>query len=90
MTEGSTEFSAYMATDRHEKADIDHTILMTDNNWYRRGVKEAIAIRKIKPTINQDDGQYHLSRKYDPLIRSSVTMKLPYKGTEDANSAQTN
>ena len=90
MTEGSTEFSAHMATERYENTDVDHTILMTDDNWYRRGIKEAIAIRKIQPTLNQDDGRYHLSKMYDRLIRTSVTMKLPYKGTEDTTSAQTN
>ena len=41
LTEGSTEFSAHIASDHHEKNDVEHTILMTDDNWYRRGIKEA-------------------------------------------------
>ena len=85
LTEGSTEFSAHIASDTHEKTDIEHTILMTDDNWFRRGIKEAIAIRKIKPTLNQDDGRYHLSPMYNRLIRTSVTMATPCKGTEDAS-----
>ena len=85
LTEGSTEFSAHIASDTHEKTDVEHTILMTDDNWFRRGIKEAIAIRKIKPTLNQDDGRYHLSPMYIRLIQTSVTMATPCKGTEDAS-----
>ena len=64
LTEGSTEFSAHMATDR-QKIGVDRTILMTEENWYRGGVKDIIAIRKIKPILNQDDGRFHLSKMYD-------------------------
>ena len=39
----------------------DITILMTDDNWFRRGIKEAIAIQKIKPTLKQDDRHVELS-----------------------------
>ena len=53
LSEGSTEFSAHLATEIHKKTDIESTILCTDDNWFNRGVKEAIAIRKIKPTLNQ-------------------------------------
>ena len=46
QTEGSTEFSAHVATDKHEKSDLKHKILCIEYNWFKRGVKEAIAIRK--------------------------------------------
>ena len=82
LSEGSTEFSAHLASGTHEKTDFEFTILCTDDNWYNRGVKEAIAIRKIRPTLNQDDGRHHLSRMYDKLIKSSVTMRLPAKEAE--------
>ena len=89
-TEGRTEFSAHVATDIHEKTDLEHSILMTDDNWFRRGVKEAIAIRKIKPSLNQDGGRHHLSAMYNPLIRDHVTMRLPCtKGTEGVTSQRT-
>ena len=77
LTEGNTEFSAHVASDIHERQDLRTTVLCTEENWYRRGVKEAIAIRKIKPTLNKDDGRHHLSRIYDGLIRSSVKLKTP-------------
>ena len=90
ITEGSTEFSAHIATDIHEKTDLEHSILMTDDNWFRRGVKEAIAIRKIKPSLNQDGGRHHLSAMYDPLIRDHVTMKIPsIKGQKTSQGQRT-
>ena len=86
---GSTEFSAHLASSSHKKTDYEFSILCTDDNWYNRGVKEAIAIRKLKPTLNQDDGRHHLSRMYDKLIYSSVTMRTPRQGTESVSQSQT-
>ena len=42
LSEGNTEFSAHLASNTHEKTDFEFTILCTDDNWYNRGVKEAI------------------------------------------------
>ena len=84
MTEGSTEFSAHLATEHHDKSELEGSILMTEENWFKRGVKEAIAIRKLKPSLNQDDGRYHLSPMYNILIRDHVTLQVPSKRTEDA------
>ena len=77
-----------MASDTHEKDDVEYKLLCTEENWFRRGVKEAIAIRKIKPTLNQDDGRYHLSAMYNKLIRSSDVMMLPSQGTQGATERQ--
>ena len=89
MTEGSTEFSKHVASNHHKKSDLEFTILCTDDNWFARGVKEAIAIRKIKPTLNLDEGRHHLPKMYDELIRSCVTLRTPRQGTEGITSAQT-
>ena len=89
LTEGSTEFSKHVASNHHEKSDLQFTILCTDDNWFNRGVKEAIAIRKIQPTLNQDEGRHHLPKMYDKLIRSCVTLRTPRQGTEGITSAQT-
>ena len=70
------------------KKDLRTTILCTEENWYRRGVKEAIAIRKLKPTLNKDDGRHHLSPIYDKLIRTSVTLKTPRKRGPDGSEGQ--
>ena len=72
LTAGNTEFSAHVASDAHEKEDLSFKILCTDDNWFRRGVKEAIFIRKLKPTLNQDDGRHHLSPIYDEFIKTKI------------------
>ena len=79
LTLGSTEFSAHVASDAHEKDDLQYELLCTDEDWFQRGVKEAIAIRKLKPTLNQDDGRYHLSSMYSKFIRSSANIINPEK-----------
>ena len=86
---GSTEFSAHLACDNHNtKEDVESKLLCTEENWFKRGVKEAIAIRKIKPTLNQDDGRYHLSTMYNKLIKSSDVMTFPRQGTKGATDSQ--
>ena len=88
LTEGNTEFSAHVATDSHRKEDLQYKILFTDDNWFKRGVKEAIAIRKVKPTLNKDGGRYHLSAIYDDLIRSRLNIKTPEQGETNATEEQ--
>ena len=89
LTEGATEFSAHVATDIHEKTDLEYTVLCRDDNWFARGVKEAVAIRKIKPTLNLDEGRYQLSPMYDKFIRTSLVMKLPRHGAQEATDQST-
>ena len=47
LTLGSTEFSAHLASEDHEKYDVEAKLLCTEEDWFKRGVKEAIAIRKV-------------------------------------------
>ena len=83
LTLGNTDFSAHVATDIHDKKDLKYTVLCTEENWYKRGVKEAIAIKKLKPSLNKDQGRYHLSSLYDEFIRSSVVMNTSRTGAKD-------
>ena len=85
LSEGTTDFSAHVASDTHEKSDLRFSVLCTEENWYKRGVKEAVAIRKIKPTLNKDQGRHKLSPIYDQLIRSSVTMTTSRNGAKDGS-----
>ena len=89
LSEGNTEFSAHVASDSHEREDLQYSIVCTEENWFKRGVKEAIAIRKLRPTLNKDDGRFHLSRVYDKMIRSSVSIKTPNMGENNAQKRQT-
>ena len=83
LTQGNTDFSAHVATDIHEKKDLKFSVLCTEENWFKRGVKEAIAIKKLKPSLNKDQGRYHLSAIYDDFIRTSVTMSTTRTGEKD-------
>ena len=58
ITTGSTVVSEHMALNDHEEGDIDIKILGFESNWYKRTTKEAIAIKRIKPTLNEDEGRY--------------------------------
>ena len=44
LTEGNTEISAHVATDNHKKEDFEIEAIDYEQDWYRRGVKEAIQI----------------------------------------------
>ena len=72
----------------HSFEDSNVKIMNREDRWFKRGVKEAICIRKIRPTLNLDDGRYHLSAMYDQYIGDHVTLKPPRKGTTDASVTQ--
>ena len=83
VSEGNTEFSAHIASDTHSKEDLEYKVLCTEEKWFRRGVKEAIYIRKLKPTLNADEGRYQLTHMFDKLIRSSAAITNPSHGAQD-------
>ena len=80
-----TEFSVHVSTDVHNKQDLQYKILYTENNWYKRGIKEAMAIRKLKPSLNKDGGRHHLSTIYDDVINNKVRTKQPEHGGKAPN-----
>ena len=88
LSVGSTEFSAHVASDTHTKEDLESALLCTEDNWYKRGIKEAIAIRKFKPSLNQDEGRYHLSSMYNKIIDSNKT-NFTRQSIKGATSAST-
>ena len=46
-------------------------ILDTEQDYFVRGVKEAIYIRANKPSLNRDGGRFRLSGAFDALLTSS-------------------
>ena len=50
----------------------DVTILDHEENWIRRGIKEAIFIKTLNPTINLDPGRHTLSTHFDSIINNSI------------------
>ena len=53
-----------------------YVILCTfESNWYKRTTKEAIAIKRIKPTLNEDEGRY-ISPIFDPVPSKFTRSRL--------------
>ena len=47
-------------------------VLDRESNWFRRGVKEAINIRRKKPDLNLDQGRHHLPPCFDKLVSHNM------------------
>ncbi|KAI8496921.1 zinc ion binding [Branchiostoma belcheri] len=47
-------------------------ILDTEQDYFKRGIKEAIYIRSLQPSLNRDGGRYRLQTTFDPLLTSHV------------------
>ena len=62
-TEGSTAVAQHV-TKVHDKDNIESKILTTESSWYRRGIKEALAILKHQPKLNEDHGRHPISQIY--------------------------
>ena len=88
ITTGSTVVSEHMALNDHEEGDIDIKILGFENNWYKRTTKEAIAIKRIKPTLNEDEGRY-ISPIFDP-VPSKFTRSRLVSQADDVTSDGSN
>ena len=50
----------------------DVTILSNESDWIRRGIKEAIYIKALSPSINIDPSRIALSTPFDAIIKNSV------------------
>ena len=64
----NSEVAVHMRENEHRREDMEIKILGYEQNWWKRGVKEAIHIRKLKPTLNKDQGRYNLSHIWTSLV----------------------
>ena len=71
----TSEVSKHLHTDSsNHNIQLENTkILAVESNWFERGVKEAIHIRALKPSLNRDGGRYHLSSIWNNTIKKRVT-----------------
>ena len=82
-TEGESPVAEHV-TKIHSKDTIESKILSTEQNYWRRGVKEALAIQKFNPSLNRDDGRHQLSVIYSTLPEYS-TRSRPNTSTPHTN-----
>ena len=82
---GSSEVAEHMQKNEHdERIDIEYKIIGTEANWLKRGIKEAIEIRRKKPTLNSDEGRYYLSQIWTKTIQDQI--KNPLQSTMHSGS----
>ena len=48
-------------------------ILSVEHKWFERGVKEAIRIRALNPSLNRDGGHYNLPPIWNNIIKERLT-----------------
>ena len=57
MNPGESEVARHMVEHEHGKYKMNVKIIGREENNWKRGIKEAIEIKRKKPTLNQDDGK---------------------------------
>ena len=77
----TSEVSKHINVDNqgHEINLDEVKTLDRESSWYERGVKEAIYIRALRPSLNRDGGRFQLPHIWDPLlsdVNQSVVIQL--------------
>ena len=80
----TTEVSKHMAQCDHEKGEVTIKAITHNTNWFTRGIREAIEIRKRIPTLNADEGRYYINPIYDNVLRDGKKKKEE-EFTEETN-----
>ena len=76
LTEGTSAVSTHLAED-HEHMDVKVSVLGREKNRLRRGIKEAIEIKKIKPSLNKNEqDRYYLPPIFDKIVEKTKNNNL--------------
>ena len=62
------------SADHHQHSvELENTeVLTTEPGWFERGVKEAIYIRALNPSLNRDGERYNLPLVWDNIIKKKL------------------
>ncbi|KAI8484970.1 hypothetical protein Bbelb_373770 [Branchiostoma belcheri] len=55
---------------QQKRGDFFLSYLTQMLDYFKRGIKEAIYIRALQPSLNRDGGRYRLQTTFDPLLTS--------------------
>ena len=61
----------------HHFRKEDVTVLTSKHDWVKRGIKEALYIIALKPSINIDPGRHNLSSHFDSILESTIVAPPP-------------
>ena len=65
---GTGPVADFMEKHRIPKSDVTIRVIRTETDKYKRGVLEAIEIKRQKPDLNQDPGRHWLSPIYNNIL----------------------
>ena len=63
-------------------------ILSVENKWFERGVKEAIHIQALNPSLNRDGGRYNLPPIWNNIIKERLTALENGAGTTNGEGGR--
>ena len=61
----------------HHFRKEDVSILSSEQDWVKRGIKEAIFIKALNPSINIDPGRHSLSSHFDAILSDIIKAPPP-------------
>ena len=68
--------SKHMAKEEHRKGDVTVKIIAEEGGKTQRKWREAIAIKNLQPTLNEDDGLYRLAPIFSLIPRKDPSVHL--------------
>ena len=85
----TSEVSQHLHTDQPgHSVDIENVkILTVENRWFERGVKEAVFIRSVGPTLNKDKGRYKLPHVWENTIHRELGGAHDHRNSRDVTGS---
>ena len=77
----------HAADHHHHFRQGDFSILAREPNYHARGIREAIHIRALSPSINREDARHQLPHNYDTIIKASAR-KPPQPQTHEESESR--
>ena len=84
-----THICAWARGDNYFRKE-DVTVLARESDWVKRGIKEAIYIKALNPSINIDPGRHALLTHFDCILKSSISAPPAPATHNDATEARIN
>ena len=87
-TEGTTVVAQHV-TKVHDRDNFESKIIARESSWYRRGIKEALAILKHKPKLNEDHGRHPISQIYTIIPKYNTNRAAKVRvGADNRNTGE--